>query len=142
MDGAKYFGVQASRKCFCGTSYGKHGESSECTAPCSGDEDQVCGAVNVNSVYTLLAPEDVEPAEVEAADMDSTCENNGYCGCFVDSTDKPLLTEGGLDFFDRYYMYLYNKLRSSCSLGGCLHDSWWEVHGSSLASVKFFCRKR
>ncbi|CAN0533611.1 unnamed protein product, partial [Ectocarpus sp. 12 AP-2014] len=57
VEGATYIGVQSGRKCFCGDSFGKYGPSTLCSEPCYGDEDQVCGAQNVNSVYALL-PED------------------------------------------------------------------------------------
>ncbi|CAM9947160.1 unnamed protein product, partial [Ectocarpus sp. 4 AP-2014] len=49
VEGATYIGVQSGRKCFCGDSFGKHGQSTLCSEPCYGDEDQVCGAHNVNS---------------------------------------------------------------------------------------------
>lgn len=91
VDGATYFGVQSGRKCFCGDSYGKHGVSTKCDKPCTGDGQQVCGAHNVNSVYTLLAPEDFVPLESAQDNESPSCPNGGHCGCFVDSPPKSLL---------------------------------------------------
>ena len=40
-------------QCFCGNFYGKYGAVSEsdCSAPCSGDNLQMCGNAWINSVY-------------------------------------------------------------------------------------------
>lgn len=89
-------GVQDGRKCYCGDSFGRHGESTLCNEPCSGDGDQVCGAKNVNSVYTFLRGEDVDRSHSDAAreDQGSVC-SEGRCGCFVNGSMGGPLLKGG-----------------------------------------------
>lgn len=103
VENAAYFGVQDARKCFCGDSYGKHGVSSACNDPCTGDSDQVCGSKNVNSVYTLLPGDEASPPVevVEGNDAQRICpEEGGYCGCYADISTGSLLK--GIDILDRY----------------------------------------
>ncbi|CAM9354384.1 unnamed protein product, partial [Hapterophycus canaliculatus] len=98
VDGATYVGVQYGYKCFCGDSFGRHGESTLCSDSCYGDADQVCGAKNVNSVYTLLPEDDVDysPLDATRKDQEPVC-SGGRCGCFVNgSLGRPLL-KGGKD---------------------------------------------
>ncbi len=51
----RYFGLQYGMECWCGNSYGKHGEQedSKCTKPCTGDTQQMCGGELTNSVYEI-----------------------------------------------------------------------------------------
>jgi hypothetical protein len=57
----KYFGLQYGMECWCGNSYGKHGQLVEvdgsdakgCVTPCSGDPSIKCGGENLNSVYEI-----------------------------------------------------------------------------------------
>jgi len=51
----KYFGLQYGSECWCGNSYGRHGEESadKCTKPCNGDVTQQCGGELTNSVYEI-----------------------------------------------------------------------------------------
>eukprot|EP00752_Nemacystus_decipiens_P008859 g7905.t1 len=98
VEGANYFGVQAGRKCFCGDSFGRHGESTLCAEPCSGDEDQVCGAHNVNSVYTFLPLDEVKrhPSDAALGDQQAVCGEDGRCGCFLnESLEGRSLMRGG-----------------------------------------------
>lgn len=110
VENARYFGVQDGHKCFCGDSYGKHGVSSDCGDPCTGDEDQVCGAKNVNSVYTLLPADETSPAVdvVEGNDDQRVCtEDGGYCGCYADISTGSLLK--GIDILDRYMIVQHDQ---------------------------------
>ena len=45
-----FAGAQFGTECFCGDSYDKHGEASNCDVPCSGDGSEICGGDNANSV--------------------------------------------------------------------------------------------
>ncbi|CAM9665667.1 unnamed protein product [Pylaiella littoralis] len=97
VDGATYIGVQAGHKCYCGDSFGKHGESKLCAQPCYGDEDQVCGARNVNSVYTFLPAEEVDlsPFDKNLEDEGQICAGES-CGCFLnESLGEESLLRGG-----------------------------------------------
>ena len=51
----KYFGLQYGAECWCGNSYGKHGEESadKCNKPCNGDASLTCGGELTNSVYEI-----------------------------------------------------------------------------------------
>ncbi|CAM9623568.1 unnamed protein product, partial [Scytosiphon promiscuus] len=96
VEGATYIGVQDGRKCYCGDSFGSHGESTLCNEPCYGDADQVCGAKNVNSVYTFLEKRDVDqsPFDVAREEQEPVC-SRGSCGCFVNGDlGRPLLKGG------------------------------------------------
>uniref|UniRef100_A0A1I8GKV5 WSC domain-containing protein n=1 Tax=Macrostomum lignano TaxID=282301 RepID=A0A1I8GKV5_9PLAT len=54
----RYFGMQNSRECYCGNSYGSHGLVSEgnCSAVCSGNPMQKCGGYYRNSIFFLSYP--------------------------------------------------------------------------------------
>eukprot|EP00026_Physarum_polycephalum_P012716 Phypoly_transcript_13043.p1 GENE.Phypoly_transcript_13043~~Phypoly_transcript_13043.p1 ORF type:complete len:193 (+),score=8.61 Phypoly_transcript_13043:77-580(+) len=51
--GYAYAGLQNANQCFCGNSYGSHGQApnSDCNMHCSGDSSEICGAGWRNSVY-------------------------------------------------------------------------------------------
>ncbi len=48
-----YAGVQASSHCYCGDTYGKHGQQGEstCDTPCTGNTSQTCGGSTYNAIY-------------------------------------------------------------------------------------------
>ncbi|CAF0753312.1 unnamed protein product [Brachionus calyciflorus] len=50
-----YAGLQFGQECYCGNSYGKHGETSkkDCFITCSGDKNSKCGGFLKNSVYSV-----------------------------------------------------------------------------------------
>jgi len=52
--GYHYAGVQHGNECFCGHSYGKHGqvEDRECDMPCSGADHLKCGGPWANRIYS------------------------------------------------------------------------------------------
>ncbi|XP_067673821.1 xylosyltransferase oxt-like [Haliotis asinina] len=52
--GFRYAGVQYSKECWCGDSYGKHGHSPEslCEGRCSGDSSQKCGGYLTSKIYS------------------------------------------------------------------------------------------
>ncbi len=51
--GFKYAGLEYSRYCFCGNSYGKLGKANNCNMPCSGAQKEICGGGWANSVYRV-----------------------------------------------------------------------------------------
>jgi len=53
--GFSYAGLQYSRYCFCGNSYGKLGKANNCNMPCAGDKAQTCGGGWANSVYRVTS---------------------------------------------------------------------------------------
>ena len=50
--GYLFAGTQYGEECWCGNSYGKHGASSSCDMPCTGDPFQNCGGSRSNWVMT------------------------------------------------------------------------------------------
>jgi len=50
--GFAYAGVQYGQSCLCGNSYGKFGTADNCNMKCTGDQSQICGGINSNSVYS------------------------------------------------------------------------------------------
>ncbi len=53
--GFSYAGLQYSRYCFCGNSYGKLGKANNCNMPCAGNKSEICGGGWANSVYRVTA---------------------------------------------------------------------------------------
>jgi hypothetical protein len=52
--GFAYAGLQYAGQCFCGNSYGKHGQKNpQCTMKCMGNPAEVCGGDWANSIYAL-----------------------------------------------------------------------------------------
>jgi len=74
--GHKYFGLQWYSQCFCGDTYGKYASSTEddCSTPCSGAPDVMCGGVWRNSIYSLSVQEDLS-TWVEFINTDFSNEN-------------------------------------------------------------------
>ena len=56
LEGYVYFGVQTSSYCYCGVAYGRYrlAEEIECDMPCYGDNTQICGGLNRNSVWKII----------------------------------------------------------------------------------------
>uniref|UniRef100_A0A1I8G2U8 WSC domain-containing protein n=2 Tax=Macrostomum lignano TaxID=282301 RepID=A0A1I8G2U8_9PLAT len=55
LGGFPYFGLQLNSYCFCGRSYGSHGqaEDSDCNTPCGGNASINCGGPWRNSVFAM-----------------------------------------------------------------------------------------
>uniref|UniRef100_A0A1I8J5B6 Protein kinase domain-containing protein n=1 Tax=Macrostomum lignano TaxID=282301 RepID=A0A1I8J5B6_9PLAT len=55
LNGFVYFGLQYSKECFCGNSYGSYGKANEsdCSLKCSGNSNKICGGYYRNSVFAL-----------------------------------------------------------------------------------------
>lgn len=51
--GFNFAGTQATYWCFCGNSYGRSGEATNCNLPCPGDRGETCGGAWANSVYKV-----------------------------------------------------------------------------------------
>ncbi|CAH1778273.1 unnamed protein product, partial [Owenia fusiformis] len=52
-EGFLYAGVQTGSQCWCGSKYGTHGSSTECTNACPGDNTKACGGFAKSSVYVI-----------------------------------------------------------------------------------------
>eukprot|EP01043_Picozoa_sp_COSAG02_P040906 COSAG02_NODE_3347_length_6896_cov_2.201854_1_plen_600_part_10 len=53
----KYIGLQDGDNCFCGNSYGRYGNATNCNMSCPGSSQKVmCGGVEANSIYDTHAP--------------------------------------------------------------------------------------
>jgi hypothetical protein len=52
--GCTFFAVQnGGTGCFCGSEYGRYGESTNCTMPCAGNAHEICGGPGANSIYRV-----------------------------------------------------------------------------------------
>ncbi|MBF0276140.1 MAG: pentapeptide repeat-containing protein [SAR324 cluster bacterium] len=51
--GFAYAATQYGGHCFCDNSYGRSGPADNCTMPCKGDSNQICGGSWANSVYAV-----------------------------------------------------------------------------------------
>jgi hypothetical protein len=51
-NGHRFFAVQnGGTGCFCGSTFGRYGISTNCTQPCNGDAQEICGGPGCNSIY-------------------------------------------------------------------------------------------
>ncbi len=57
-----------SGACFCGDSYGKYGKSYQCTKPCAGNSNQICGNGDTNSIYDVSVVSGQKPVNLVACD--------------------------------------------------------------------------
>jgi len=79
--GYRYAGLQYSKQCFCGNSYGKYGRANNCNMRCSGNYNQTCGGVWANSVYRVskkykpLIPTTTYEIDTDRMGMDYTSFN-------------------------------------------------------------------
>ena len=51
--GFAYAATQFSQQCFCGNSYGKYGQATNCNMKCAGNNGETCGGSWANSVYSI-----------------------------------------------------------------------------------------
>ncbi|KAF9873914.1 glyoxal oxidase precursor [Colletotrichum karsti] len=80
----KYFGVEYARECWCGDSLQKDqikALATECSSPCSGLNQDICGAASRINVYTNTGYN---------AGTHATLAATPYIGCFVDSNPRVL----------------------------------------------------
>ncbi|CBN78573.1 conserved unknown protein [Ectocarpus siliculosus] len=76
--GSTYFATQYGRECWCGSDgadYALHGESTECTYPCSGDADQLCGGFDAANVYLFTGE----------------TSTSSLVGCYQDESDARIM---------------------------------------------------
>uniref|UniRef100_A0A1I8J2B5 WSC domain-containing protein n=1 Tax=Macrostomum lignano TaxID=282301 RepID=A0A1I8J2B5_9PLAT len=91
-----YFGVQYSKECWCGNSYGKYGKrsKSECRMKCSGKKSTFCGSSWRNSIYTTGLPARRRP-RVSRLPLSRCSQHsvgwNGKCSRAIDGNTKPKL---------------------------------------------------
>ena len=53
----QYAGPSSSSNCHCGNTYGDYGldHSGACTSTCSGNSEEICGAINFNNIYRIYS---------------------------------------------------------------------------------------
>ncbi|PAA48762.1 hypothetical protein BOX15_Mlig032017g1, partial [Macrostomum lignano] len=109
-----YFGVQYSKECWCGNSYGKYGKrsnkecwcgnsygkygkrsKSECRMKCSGKKSTFCGSRWRNSIYTTGLPARRRPSRK-------------FLGCYLDDPEYPDFTVAMVS--DRMTVWKCNKI--------------------------------
>ncbi|CAN0069455.1 unnamed protein product, partial [Ectocarpus sp. 6 AP-2014] len=76
--GSTYFATQYGRECWCGSDgadYTLHGESTDCTYPCSGDADQICGGFDAANVYLFTGE----------------TSTSSFVGCYQDEPDARIM---------------------------------------------------
>ncbi|KEQ91797.1 hypothetical protein AUEXF2481DRAFT_50439, partial [Aureobasidium subglaciale EXF-2481] len=89
-NGYKYFGVEYSAECYCGSSFGPGSAiapDDSCSMLCSGNQQELCGGPGALSVYTLNAD----------APVSTITQGSGFAsyGCFVDGTPRALAYSAG-----------------------------------------------
>ena len=101
--GFRYAGVQYSKQCFCGNSYGRYGRATNCNMRCSGNKSQICGGSWANTIYKIVSQNKTnkqgnkliyntaESGENFLNNNQSnnpyTYNNHRYLGCFKDRGD-------------------------------------------------------
>ncbi|KAK0660111.1 WSC domain-containing protein [Cercophora samala] len=120
-----FFGTQWSRECFCGSILPTEpAPSSDCSMPCAGDDNELCGAGMRLNVYSF----DKEPTTVtttttsdptssptsEPATPVTTIDGFEYQGCYTDNVPQRVL--GGKVVVDG--AMTLEKCASSCKEGG------------------------
>ncbi|KAK4207615.1 WSC domain-containing protein [Rhypophila decipiens] len=94
-EGYDYFGTQYSRECYCGTSApAQAAPASECSMPCAGNADELCGAGMRLNVYKFDEDEDedCDCDEEDPEDPESPVPGFDYQGCFTDNVPHRVLS--------------------------------------------------
>ncbi|KAH0499309.1 hypothetical protein TgHK011_006512 [Trichoderma gracile] len=102
--GFTYFGVEYSRECYCGNSFGtgsKLTAASDCSMTCGGEDCDFCGAGNRLSVYSINAPGSGTssgpsgPPSTTSAAPQPTGLPQGWqsYGCWVDGVNGRILNK-------------------------------------------------
>ncbi|RFU73805.1 wsc domain-containing, partial [Trichoderma arundinaceum] len=95
-----YFGVEYSRECYCGNSFGtgsKLTAASDCSMTCGGDNCDFCGAGNRLSVYSVNAPGSGTSSVPASTTSSATQQPTGFpqgwqpYGCWVDGVNGRIL---------------------------------------------------
>lgn len=87
--GYTYFGLEYSRECYCGNSFGlgsARTSDGSCSMPCSGNSAQTCGNGGRLSVWSKGGVDIVYPAAVASVD------NYKHIGCYKEGTGGHALT--------------------------------------------------
>ena len=50
----KYAGLQRGQYCFCSDTFGRYGTAGNCAWQCNGNNGQICGGAEANSVHDLM----------------------------------------------------------------------------------------
>ncbi|CAK5270124.1 unnamed protein product [Mycena citricolor] len=88
-----YSGVEYGVECFCASSFNPTGlvaDIDDCNMPCAGDATDVCGAAD--RVQVSYYTDEFKPAHTPKYVGDH--KRWEYTGCFADSIDKRVLTDG------------------------------------------------
>ena len=80
--GFKYAAAQYGSWCFCGNSYGKHGQATNCDMKCAGNSNEICGGAWANSIYELVLSPWSGAADADTSHVTGIGE---YKGCFQDN---------------------------------------------------------
>ncbi|KAK4203969.1 WSC domain-containing protein [Triangularia verruculosa] len=119
--GYDFFGTQWSRECFCGSILPtEQASASDCSMPCSGDDNELCGAgmrLNVYSFDKELPPtssSEPTPSSTSSPTPISTIDGYKYQGCFTDNVPQRVL--GGKTVVDG--AMTLELCASSCKDGG------------------------
>uniref|UniRef100_A0A1I8J1F0 WSC domain-containing protein n=1 Tax=Macrostomum lignano TaxID=282301 RepID=A0A1I8J1F0_9PLAT len=126
-----YFGVQYSKECWCGNSYGKYGKrsKSECRMKCSGKKSTFCGSSWRNSIYTTGLPARRRP-RVSRLPLSRCSQHsvgwNGKCSRAIDGNTNQ------------------NYGKKSCTHTRTATGAWWQARTSRRAritSVRIYNRR-
>ncbi|KAK4172123.1 WSC domain-containing protein [Triangularia setosa] len=120
--GYDFFGTQWSRECFCGSTLSTEpAPASDCSMPCSGDDNELCGAGMRLNVYSfdkeLASTTSSEPTSSPTSVSTTpatTIDGFEYQGCYTDNVPQRVL--GGKIVVDG--SMTLEKCASSCKEGG------------------------
>jgi len=106
--GFKYAGVQYSKFCFCGNSYGKYGVADNCNMACSGDQNQICGGSWANSVYSLYLPQSNQSSDSNSIEYGIDRPGSDYKN-FDLSEENPIVCKQACDNDEKCKAWTYVK---------------------------------
>ncbi|KAK0732550.1 WSC domain-containing protein [Apiosordaria backusii] len=129
--GYDFFGTQWSRECFCGSILPTEpAPASDCSMPCSGDDNELCGAGMRLNVYSFnkesTSTTSSEPATSSPTSV-PTIDGFEYQGCYTDNVPQRVL--GGKVVVDG--AMTLEKCASSCK------DSGYALFGVQYSSECF-----
>uniref|UniRef100_A0A1I8JI29 WSC domain-containing protein n=1 Tax=Macrostomum lignano TaxID=282301 RepID=A0A1I8JI29_9PLAT len=114
----RYFGLQHSKECWCGNSYGKYGarQSSECRMRCSGNRGSYCGSSWRNSIYATTKPRASTRLPLSKCSQHSV-DFNGKCSRAIDGDTNQ------------------NYRKKSCTHTRTATGAWWQARTSRRARI-------